>query len=254
MARTLVYFRGLNTFGSDQFQIGPLRFGLAWKHLEAELRQRDLDFYPVQGMDAGTIEKQTARAMERLEDFFDRQQPANPVHFLAHSAGGIVAKKILSDRPDWGKRVRSLITIATPHHGSHVGQLAKRAGQRSSLTKTVFLWAGYNLERRVEIFDSLENVADRLKDFRPGNEIFCGSIVCAPPREEWNVCYRLLHRLPQFRGWDEPSDGLVEKNSQIFGEILGEFMLDHAQQLGFFGRGKEFERLCDRIAEVVRGL
>ncbi len=41
-----------------------------------------------------------------------------PVHLLAHSMGGLVCRMLLQHYPEDKNRIRSIITLGTPHHGT----------------------------------------------------------------------------------------------------------------------------------------
>jgi len=46
--------------------------------------------------------------------------PGEPLHVIAHSMGGLDARHAITNRKDIVTRVRTLVTIGTPHQGSPV--------------------------------------------------------------------------------------------------------------------------------------
>mgnify|MGYP002713238626 CR=1 FL=1 len=70
------------------------------------------------------IEIQAELLSQYLTDISTRF-PAQPIHLIAHSAGGIVAR--LSLVKNSGLHIVQLITIATPHLGSPIAEMAEQA-------------------------------------------------------------------------------------------------------------------------------
>ncbi len=65
-----------------------------------------------------------ARAAARLHAFA-ASQPGPTVHFVAHSLGGLVVRRLFQDHPD--QRPGRIVTLGTPHGGSAVAhRLAAR--------------------------------------------------------------------------------------------------------------------------------
>jgi len=48
----------------------------------------------------------------------DAIEAFDQVDIVAHSMGGVVARKVLAERPDLRARVQQVITLGTPHHGT----------------------------------------------------------------------------------------------------------------------------------------
>src|SRR5262245_16626135 len=53
----------------------------------------------------------------QLKSFLERESPAEPVHLLAHSMGGLDARYMIS-KLGMAHRVLTLTTLGTPHQGS----------------------------------------------------------------------------------------------------------------------------------------
>ena len=58
-----------------------------------------------------------AHRAEQLRTFVNRVSPAEPVHIIAHSMGGLDSRYMIA-RLDMADRVLSLTTVGTPHRGS----------------------------------------------------------------------------------------------------------------------------------------
>lgn len=55
----------------------------------------------------------------RLLSRFVRNTPGTAIHLVAHSLGGLVALKLLSQQPD--RRIRRVVLMGTPYAASHCG-------------------------------------------------------------------------------------------------------------------------------------
>jgi len=77
---------------------------------------------------SATIEERAARLADEIEPHV---RDADGVNIIAHSMGGLDARYLISRIRPPRVRVRSLVTIATPHHGSAVADvLMDRIGPR----------------------------------------------------------------------------------------------------------------------------
>lgn len=72
----------------------------------------------------GSIESRGEKLGRQILDVFDGEEQ---VHILAHSMGGLDARWALRNVPGLSARVKTLVTIGTPHQGSPVAD-AIRAG------------------------------------------------------------------------------------------------------------------------------
>jgi len=61
----------------------------------------------------------------RLNDFL-RQVEGECVHFVAHSLGGLVVRRLFHDYPE--QRPGRIVTLGTPHTGSYVANRLSRSG------------------------------------------------------------------------------------------------------------------------------
>lgn len=247
------FFRGLSTYGGDDAKFSIFNFGPMYQHFERAFRARGLDFRPVTGMGAGTLAEVTARALEflRADEVF---QSPTPVHFCGHSAGGVIARLALAElAPEIPSgKVASLLTIASPNKGSKLARLCMDLpGSGRSRSVRALRRIGYDLGAKRHFFAELteEAIARAFSDDSPAPGTRHASIVCSAPRAEWSWPLRLLYKIHAFRDFQHESDGVVEKDSQAYGEVLAELEIDHIREIGLFGRRERFEQLCDIAAE-----
>ena len=65
----------------------------------------------------GSIDGRAKFLAKQIDEFF----PKGDVHLIGHSMGGLDARRLVAEK-EWGfgKRVRSMVTIGTPHQGSPI--------------------------------------------------------------------------------------------------------------------------------------
>ncbi len=119
---------------------------------------------------------------------------------------------------------------------------------------------GYNVKSRKHFFDEL--APDGLRQVFGGDferptypsdfGVQVDSIVCSAPRSEWCLPLKMFYNIRAFKDFNLPSDGVVERDTQAFGNVVAELSIDHFRQMGLFKAGKEFEHLADVTARYFR--
>jgi triacylglycerol lipase len=71
----------------------------------------------------GSLAKRAADLKARLDAI-----PADKIHIIGHSMGGLDARKVIAEHPDVAQRVACLTTVGTPHLGTSSANLAFRLG------------------------------------------------------------------------------------------------------------------------------
>ena len=155
---------------------------------------------------------------------------------LAHSQGGLDARYALAALKVSG--VDALVTVGTPHSGSRVAQWAHEQAEKQSFFSW-FLHAGFDYDLGALRFlgEMVPGfIASRADYFRIPSRVR-GASARAVCRTQ---CFWLLRGL----SWAfnlGPGDGLVEAESQRWGEDLGDFDLDHLSEVSV-SREKQAER------------
>jgi hypothetical protein len=244
------FFRGLSTYGLDHAKWSVFDFGPIHGHFASELSRHGIEFHPVLGMGAGPLPEVARRAREYIERHPAWRDPSRPVHFLGHSAGGLIARLVLPEleaaRPG---KILSCLTIATPHAGSQLAQIAVEMPERYRGSTLILRSFGYNVRIKRRFFEELtkDGIARVLGAGRP-SAAEAASIVAAAPRREWCPPLRLFYKVKAFNDFALPSDGIVERDSQPFGNVIGELPIDHFRQVGLFGERHRFESMCGLAA------
>jgi triacylglycerol lipase len=209
-------------FGFDRIGVPGVRFdyfrGIA-KHLETlGCHVHAVRLPPYASVPARA--KQLAAAIEAL--------PHERVDVIAHSLGGLDARYALAHL-GLAKRVRSLVTIGTPHRGSPIADLVLQGpiGWGHKLLRAI----GMPIEA-VEWLstEALARFNQEVPD-APGVRYTCvvGGMHTKRPR----VPLPLMAAHAYLKRVGGVNDGLVCVSSQYWGEVLAEIEADHFAQVGW---------------------
>lgn len=171
-----------------------------------------------------------ASVPERARMLADKilELPHERVDIIAHSLGGLDARYALA-KLGLDKRVRSLVTIGTPHRGSPLADLATE-GPLSLARKAIGA-----LGVPMEAIDWLSTAA--LDTFNrdvldvPGVRYACVVGGIRAPSTPVSLAIAPAHAY--LRRVAGPNDGLVPMTSQYWGETLAEIEADHFEQIGW---------------------
>ncbi|MBL0219139.1 MAG: hypothetical protein IPQ07_35370 [Myxococcales bacterium] len=154
--------------------------------------------------------------------------PHARIDLIAHSLGGLDARYALA-KLGLASRVRSLVTIGTPHRGTPIADLMLKGplAWPRKLAKT----AGMPLEALEWLSTaSLESFNAEITDV-PGVRYAC--VVGGIRRAETSVPLPLMAAHAYLRKVSGANDGLVPLSSQYWGETLAEIEADHFAQVGW---------------------
>jgi triacylglycerol lipase len=153
--------------------------------------------------------------------------PHDRIDLIAHSLGGLDARFALSHL-GLARRVRSLVTVGTPHRGTPLADLAlkgpldwaRRIVRALGVPLEALEWLGTEAQ---EAFNA--SVLDV-----PGVRYAC---VVGGIRRRRDVPLALVPAHAYLRRVSGPNDGLVPVASQFWGETLAEIEADHFAQIGW---------------------
>jgi hypothetical protein len=157
--------------------------------------------------------------------------------------------------PELKRPVKSALTVATPHRGSKLAEICVNMPEQFKGSHLLLKTFRYDVSRKRHFFSELtpSSVSEMLgAEPRVPSQIRAGSVVCSAPRSEWCLPLKMFYKVKAFDDFRAPSDGLVESASQPFGEVVAEVNIDHFRQVGLFGGGERFSRLCDAIAGFIK--
>lgn len=262
LAKPIVFFiHGLNTFGDDQFHIGPLVLGPMHQHWKPRLEAAGFEFHSLDEMGFGAFDDQVDRAVRKIIRAIDARAKAE-IHLFGHSMGGLVARGVGAKLAAAGFSVKSIITLGTPHQGTTATEGAFDLSKNSPRLYRTLKWFGYDLEMRREAL--VHFTMDRVRAYTDRHPVLegvdCVSLVGACRREQLGLAFQLIYAKLHKNG--EPSDGLIAADSQEWARVGGVFQLDHAAELGLFTQvmpsarkasAREFERLAATVVTIIRG-
>lgn len=154
--------------------------------------------------------------------------PHPRIDLIAHSLGGLDARYALTHL-GLARRVRSLVTVGTPHHGTPLADLAlrgpldwaRRIAGALGMPLGALEWLGT---------DALAAFNAQVLDV-PGVRYTC--VVGGMRRDDSVVPLALIPAHAYLRRVAGPNDGLVPIASQYWGETLAEIEADHFAQIGW---------------------
>lgn len=251
------FIRGFSTYGHDRAAFSFIDLGPVHRHIEAELRRRGIEFHAVTGLGAGPLPVLAERAYSYFRQHPLWQEEDPKIHILGHSAGGLTARLLLERLRAAGEhlKIASLLTVSTPHHGSRLAEIFVQMPENHQGSARFFKAIGYDVKAKRDFFNELTaaTLSRRFTELSLAQDhVRLGSVVCSLPRQKWCLPLKAMLAIPAFRAFDEPSDGLVGRDSQPFGEVIAELQVDHLRQAGFFGGGREFQQLMDVIDRFFR--
>jgi triacylglycerol lipase len=195
-----------------------------------------------------------AQRAEQLRAYVNRSSPAEPVHVIAHSMGGLDSRHMISQL-GMANRVLSLTTIGTPHRGSPFADWGVRGLGRLLLPPLMRFGIPH-----AAFFDLC---CDACAEFNastpdaPGVRYFSVAGRCSPA---W-LGPHLLLPYTVVRLADGPNDGLVSVRSATWGQHNDVWEGDHLSLINWpnpqalaFGawrcRRPQYAALVRRLADL----
>jgi triacylglycerol lipase len=158
------------------------------------------------------------RRARQLKRYIDRNSPHEPVHLIAHSLGGLDARRMISGL-GMADRVLSLTTLSTPHRGSPFADWGMRNAawlMRPMLRYLMLSNQGFH----DLTLESCRRFNDEVPD-APGVRYFSIGSELVGFRPEWMFSHSLVHSA------EGPNDGVVSLTSARYGEACDIWTGDH---------------------------
>jgi triacylglycerol lipase len=199
---------------------------------------------------------------DRIEHVL-QETGATRVNLIAHSMGGLDARWLIG-KEGYHEKIASLITIATPHHGSSIASFLLEQPDRLQEWLSDFAnWMGTQVMRDVEA-DFIKTVAELTPDYLC--EQFNPEVPDHPDIKYWSYSaqagkgahygispflrplnYILFNR-------EGSNDGFVSVESAKWGEFCGVIDADHAQQIGLQFPSRNTFNSLDFFCDLARKL
>ena len=191
-----------------------------------------------------------AQRAQQLKDFLQKECPAEPVHLIAHSLGGLDSRCMIS-RLGMAERVLTLTTLGTPHRGTAFADWGVNRFER--LLRPVLDFFGLPLQAFYDLttakcraFNEQTPDAAAVRYFSvAGNHD--GSYMTPG----WLLPYGVVLRA------EGPNDGVVAQSSAKYGESFDVWEGDHFSLVNWInpmGYSRVVRDALPRYADIVRRL
>jgi triacylglycerol lipase len=163
----------------------------------------------------------------QLKAFLDRECPAEPVHLLAHSMGGLDARYLVS-RLGMGHRVLTVTSLGTPHRGTTFADWGISRFER--LLKPVLDFFRVPTQGFYDLTTARCAAFNREVPDVPGVRYFsvAGQHKGSYLDPEWYLPSGIVFRA------EGPNDGVVSVASATYGETLEVWEGDHLSLVNWF--------------------
>jgi triacylglycerol lipase len=217
--RPVVLVHGI--LGFDQLGVAGARIEY-FRGVARDLAARDVTTYAVRLPPLASVPARARALADAVAAL-----PHDRVDLIAHSLGGLDARWALS-RLGLASRVASLVTIATPHRGTPLADLA--VGGPLDWARRLVASVGMPLDALSWLTtDALERFNREVPD-APGVRYAC--VVGAATRLRTPLPLLAMSHA-YLRRVAGANDGLVPAASQAWGETLAEIDADHFAQIGW---------------------
>ncbi|KAK3682151.1 Alpha/Beta hydrolase protein, partial [Podospora appendiculata] len=228
LAHGLLGFAELKLAGS---YLPSIRY---WRGIQEALTARGVEVITASVPPSGSIEDRAAKLAEDIE----AQAQGRSVNIVAHSMGGLDARYMVSQLRPAGVDVKSLVTVATPHHGSAFADYVIDEIGPHYLPRVYGMWeratgwepaAFAQLTRKYMEHDFNPRTPDA-----PGVRYFSyGAMIRNRP--PLLSPFRLSHRVIQRA--EGPNDGMVSVESSKWGTYKGTLLgVNHLDLINWSNR------------------
>lgn len=189
-----------------------------WRGIEDALRAQGAVVVAASVPPSASIED---RAAKLAADIAAKVAPGQAVNVVAHSMGGLDARYMVSRLRPRKVKVKSLVTIATPHHGSAYADHVLGGGGVVDLRRLygVIERAGFGTGAFAQLTRRYmeEDFNPRTPDVEGVRYFSYGAAMAGPPAllNPFRASFRVLERE------EGPNDGLVSVKSSQWGTYKG---------------------------------
>ncbi|HUS65262.1 MAG TPA: alpha/beta fold hydrolase [Kofleriaceae bacterium] len=182
-----------------------------------------------------------ARELARFIEAID----APRVNVVAHSMGGLDARWAIA-KLGLAKKVASLTTVGTPHHGTPLADLGRGLSEKVGL-RQLLAALGLPFEALDDLTTSRASFFNEEAPMSP--DVACGCVVAVARRQSKTNPLLWPTRLYLSMSAGE-NDGLIPAASQRWGDVLAEIEADHLAQIGWSSHFNAVEFYADLLREL----
>ena len=241
-------------------------FMKSWGRIDRILRIQGHTVYKSRVDAFGSVETNAAQLREEILDIL-RETGAEKVNIIAHSKGGLDAKYMIREL-GMAPRVASLTTLCTPHRGTPIASFIMRFPKFA--VRYVAFWV--NLAYRIlgdktpDSFKACEELR-RTEHLETDTVNVADGVMCqsfssrmTPGRSRNDFLMTVPLLFSRFLEKDSVTDGLVPRDSAIFGTYRGDCVDDsvsHSEIVDFMVQDKKrdkifafYSALCEELVRA----
>ena len=241
-------------------------FMKSWGRIDRILRIQGYTVYKSNVDGFGTVKSNAAQLKEEILAIL-RQTKSEKVNIIAHSKGGLDAKYMIQQL-NMAERVASLTTLCTPHKGSPIASFIMRFPRFA--VKYAAFWVNlvYRAlgDKKPDSFAACEELK-RTENLNEETMNVAGGVLCQsfsaaihPGERTADFVMTIPMMFSRLIEKDRITDGLVPRDSAIFGNYLGDCVdgsVSHTEIVDFMVRDKKrdkifafYSALCEELANA----
>ncbi len=215
-----------------------------FKGIKSHLRRHGFDAHHAHVAFAASVLDRASGLRAEVRRILEKTG-AERVHIVAHSMGGLDARRMIVECPEMAASVASLATIGTPHNGTSFADIGlAKGGEKAidALSGLISLEGFRDLSR-----DACSEFNRKAEAEEAGNRVVYQAWSSVEPDEK-NVFLGLQLPWRIIRREEGPNDGLVPESSQLWSAALRRrdggvkevrqrrfpFAADHWNQVGWW--------------------
>ena len=242
--------------------IRDIAFLHSFGRIDRELRNLGYDVRVAQTDAFGPIENNADMLKKQVSDMVEREN-CGKVNIIAHSKGGLDARYYIENLGG-DRTVASLTTLCTPHAGSPIASGILRLPRW--LLRIIAFW--FNLVYRIfgdrnpdslRVCKQLEKKEGGATNAVPIPGVYCQSFSSTVIKgaKKNDFVMRIPVAFSRYYEKGAETDGLVPRDSAIFGEYRGDCIdgsVSHSEIVDFMTGKEKRKKIIAFYAELCRGL
>lgn len=240
-------------------------FMKSWGSIDRILQIQGYAVYKSQVDGFGTVETNAVQLKEEILIIL-RETGAGKVNIIAHSKGGLDAKHMIQHL-DMAPYVASLTTLCTPHAGTPIASFVMRFPKPAVKYAAFWVNSAYRIlgDRHPNSFAACEELKRtqhlETEAMNLADGVLCQSFssTIKAGKGKQDFVMTIPHIFSRFIEKDRMTDGLVPRDSAIFGNYRGDCLdesVSHTEIVDFMVRSKKrdkilsfYSALCEELAQ-----
>lgn len=239
-------------------------FMKSWGKIDRLLRIQGYTVYKSRVDAYGSVETNALQLKEEVDKLL-AETGAEKVNLIAHSKGGLDAKYMIREL-GMAEKTASLTTLCTPHRGSPVASFVLKFPKFAVKCLAFFIDLFYRIlgDKHPDSYTACqelqrtENLETETINVAEG--VLCQSFSSSVRRGRGGFVLYIPLIFSRFMEKDRITDGMVPRDSAIFGKYRGDCIDDsisHTEIVDFMARRKKrdkifafYSRLCEELVQA----